>query len=206
MKYTLLHTFHCKPFLFDRCQFDNVDNSHCCLGDNKMDGQASSMRLCRHTFEHIQYQTEFFFLRREHMTLIVRATGVTATVHELGSICTTMTAPTSRYYDCGIKGLMLWFAKWKTLIGIHVALETAVEVPRVSPLAVGSYQIRIHKVTLRYEFACWWWWSRLCRADCPLAIKYLATRHWEGTETGTGRWFVVAVVVVGCGLLLMMML
>ena len=107
VKYTLLHTFHCKPLLFDRCQFDNVDNSHCCLIDNKMDGLASSMRLGRHTFEHIQYQAECCFLRREYMILIVRSTGVTATVNELGSICTTMTAPTSRYYDGGIKGLML---------------------------------------------------------------------------------------------------
>ena len=51
--------------------------------------------------------TDIFFLCREYMILIVRATGVPSTANELGSICTTMTAPTSRYHDGGIKGLML---------------------------------------------------------------------------------------------------
>ena len=43
------HMFQCKPLLFDRCQTDNVDTSHRCLIDNRMDGLASSMCLCRHT-------------------------------------------------------------------------------------------------------------------------------------------------------------
>ena len=71
VKYTLLHTFHCKPLLFDRCQIDNVDNSHRCLIDRRMDGLASSMCVCRHTIRHIQYQAELFFLRREYKILHV---------------------------------------------------------------------------------------------------------------------------------------
>ena len=70
VEYTLLHTLHCKPLLFDRCQVDNVDNSHRCPIDKQMDGLASSMCFCRYTFRHIQYPADFF-LHREYMILLV---------------------------------------------------------------------------------------------------------------------------------------